>query len=100
LVGVVLITVFTFESWYDIFPVLATVIFSVGLWQKNTKMFRILGAISSLSWIIFMLLVGSAFGLILESILLGVAVSSVVFYEIIERVKLENSKPVEPHPSK
>jgi len=89
-VCVVLITIFTFDAWYDIFPAFAVMIFSVGLWQKNTKTFRILGATSGAFWLVYMLLVGSAFGLILESIILGMAISSVVFYDIIER--LNNNK--------
>ena len=86
LIGIVQITVFTFDSWFDIFPAFAVGTFSIGLWQKNIKLFRILAAISSAFWIVYLLLVGSAFGLIFESILLGTAISSVVFYDIIERI--------------
>lgn len=93
LIGVILITVFTFDSWFDIFPAMAITTFSVGLWQKNIRLFRILASVSSLFWVIYLLLIGSLFGLILESILMGVAVSSVVFYGMIE--KLNPLKPKE-----
>jgi len=86
-IGLTLITVFTFESWFDIFPALAVLVFSIGLWQKNIKIFRILASVSSAFWIVYLLLVGYGFGLIFESILLGVGISSVVFYNIIEKLK-------------
>ena len=63
-------TVFTYQGLYSLLSVIATMIFTYSIWQKNTKVYKLLGIPVGTFWILYNLYVKSIFGVILESALL------------------------------
>jgi len=80
-IGAVLVTVFTYESWHDLLSVVAVLVASIGLWQRNVKIFRILAIPMTMMWLVYMIVVGALVGIVFESISLGVVICSVILYK-------------------
>lgn len=59
---------FTFDSYFCLFNILATLIYTYALWQKNTKTYKLLGIIVNGLMIIYDIYIKSVFGVILISI--------------------------------
>lgn len=57
--------------------ILATVIYTYSIWQKNEKIYKALGTPVGICWIAYNIFVKSLFGVILESIIL---ICSIVGY--------------------
>ncbi|MCL2821969.1 MAG: YgjV family protein [Firmicutes bacterium] len=70
---------------YEFFSIIATATLSVSLLQKNVKIYRILSIPVSIFWIIVLIAAKSPVGIILECVLLGIVIASVIFYSIIEK---------------
>ena len=56
--------------WMDYLAVVATLIYTYSIWQKNLFVYRYLAVIGSVFWIIYNIIYFSLFGLICESCLL------------------------------
>ena len=69
----------TYTGILSLFSMLGTMIYTYSAWQKNPKVYKLLGIPASLCWIIYNIYVASVFGYILEGILL--------VFEIIGTVK-------------
>ncbi len=70
--SVILIIIFSFVTYNGIFSMLsivATLITTFAIWQKNVKYYKFFGIISSLLWILYNVFVFSVVGIILESII-------------------------------
>ena len=67
---IVVFTVFTYNGWKSLFSVIATSISTIAIWQKNTKVYKLLGIPISIGWLCYNIVVRTLFGIILESILL------------------------------
>jgi hypothetical protein len=61
-------SVFTFDSYFCLFNIVATLIYTYALWQKNTKTYKLLGIIVNGLMIIYNIYIKSVFGVILISI--------------------------------
>lgn len=85
---------FTFDDFYSLFSVIATLIYTYSLWQKNNFVYIILGPIVSLLWILYNIYIFSVSGIILESVLL-IGVSVKLVYEIIRYFKNKKTKNLE-----
>ena len=68
--------VWTFDSVLSLFSIFASVVYTVSVWQKNIKIYKILGIGSSLLNIVYFIFINSLFGIILETI---VCLTSIVF---------------------
>ena len=71
--SVILIIIFSFVTYNGIFSMLsivATLITTFAIWQKNVKYYKFFGIISSLLWILYNVFVFSVVGIVLESIIL------------------------------
>ena len=68
------ISIFTFNGFLSLMSVLATMLATYALWQKNTKIYKILGIPISALWIIYNIYIKSIFGIVLECILMTSAI--------------------------
>jgi len=64
------LTIFTYQGPLSLLSVIATLITTFALWQKNVKRYKILGIISGILWLIYNVVIFSVMGIILESILM------------------------------
>ena len=76
-IGVVISAIFTYEGIFSMLSILATVIYTYSIWQKNEKIYKALGTPVGICWIAYNIFVKSVFGVILESIIL---ICSIVGY--------------------
>ena len=63
-------SIFTFNSYFCLFNIVATLIYTYALWQKNTKTYKLLGIIVNGLMIVYNIYIKSIFGVILISIAL------------------------------
>ena len=61
-------SIFTFDSYFCLFNIVATLIYTYALWQKNTKIYKLLGIIVNGLMIIYNIYIQSVFGVVLISI--------------------------------
>ena len=80
-------SIFTFNSYFCLFNIIATLIYTYALWQKNTKTYKLLGIIVNGLMIVYDIYIQSIFGVILISIAF---ISSIVGF-IKENNKVECS---------
>ena len=76
-IGVIISAIFTYEGIFSMLSILATVIYTYSIWQKNEKIYKALGTPVGICWIAYNIFVKSIFGVILESIIL---ICSIVGY--------------------
>ena len=80
-------SVFTFDSFFCLFNIIATLIYTYALWQKNTKVYKLLGIVVNGLMIIYNIYIQSIFGVILISIAF---ISSIIgFVKENKRIKLQ-----------
>ncbi|MBQ3145726.1 MAG: YgjV family protein [Clostridia bacterium] len=72
-------SIFTFNSYFCLFNIIATLIYTYALWQKNTKIYKMLGIIVNGLMIIYNIYIKSVLGVILISI--AFASSIIGFYK-------------------
>jgi hypothetical protein len=68
---------FTFSSWFCLFNILATIIYTYALWQTDTKIYKSLGIIVNGLMIVYDIYIKSVFGVALISVAF---VSSIIGY--------------------
>lgn len=61
----IICSTFTFNSYFCLFNIIATIIYTYALWQKNTKVYKLLGIIVNGLMIIYNAYIKSIFGVIL-----------------------------------
>ena len=64
----IIASIFTFDSYFCLFNIIATLIFTYALWQKNTKTYKLLGIMVNGLMIIYNIYIKSILGVILISI--------------------------------
>lgn len=69
-IAVILLTVFTYNGPLSLLSVIATLVTTFALWQKNVKMYKILGIVAGILWLAYNIVLMSIMGIILESALL------------------------------
>ncbi len=62
--------ILTYDGVLSLFSVFATVASTIAIWQKNIRIYRFLGIICSICWLIYHIYLCSIMAIILESILL------------------------------
>ena len=67
---IIVLTIFTYNGPLSLLSVVATLITTFALWQKNVKMYKILGVIASILWLAYNIFIMSIMGIVLEVILL------------------------------
>lgn len=74
---VIILTAFTYDGPLSLLSVAATLVATYALWQKNVKIYKILGLIVCLLWLFYNIFVMSIIGIILE---LALTVCSTIGY--------------------
>lgn len=77
--------VWTYDGLLSLFSIFASVIYTISIWQKNIKVYKILGIISGVINIVYFAFIGSIFGIILETIVCIITVIFTIIYLVNER---------------
>ena len=77
--------VWTYEGLLSLFSIFASVIYTVSVWQKNIKVYKVLGIISGAINIVYFAFIGSIFGIILETIVCLITIVFTINYILNER---------------
>lgn len=62
--------IFTYEGFFSLLSVFATMLYTFSVWQKKTNIYKLLGIPIGILWVLYNIYIFSIFGIILESILL------------------------------
>lgn len=62
------LTIFTYNGLLSLMPAVGTLLYTLSVWQEDTKTYKKYGIFIELSWFIYFIYVKSLFGIILESI--------------------------------
>lgn len=88
-----IIGITTYDGLTSIFPIAASILYSVVLWQENVKYIRIGTSIMILSWLIYNLSVGAYIGALVEGILFISSIAAIIKLDIINKhLKQSNSR--------
>lgn len=80
--------IFTYDGFLSLLSVFATMLYTYSVWQKKTKIYKLLGIPIGILWTLYNFSIGSIFGVILEMALL---VSSMIGYILeVRRAKIES----------
>ena len=80
---IIVLTMFTYNGLTSLLSVVATIISTFAVWQKSTKVYKVLGIPVSIAWLGYHISLKSIFAIILESILF---ISTIIGYRM-ESVK-------------
>lgn len=61
--------IFTYDSIFSVFPVIATILYTYSIWQKDIRKYKLIGFITGILFVIYNIYVQSIFGIVAESIL-------------------------------
>ncbi len=67
---IVALTTFTYNGPLSLLSVVATLITTFAVWQKNTKLYKLLGIIAGILWLAYNIFILSIMGIILETIII------------------------------
>ena len=70
--------IYTYEGILSMMSVLATMLYTFSVWQKKIKIYKILGIIIEMIWVIYNMYIFSIFGIIVKIFLLISAVIGVI----------------------
>lgn len=73
----IIFAIFTYNGILSMVSVIATMLYTYSVWQKDTKVYKLLGIPIGIMWIIYNIYIFSIFGIILEVVL---AISSIIGY--------------------
>ena len=90
----VLVGVFTFDTVLSLFSVFASATYTISVLQRNIKVYKLLGILSSAFGVVYFVFIKSLFGIILESCMLVIAAVGAVSY-IIKNKNTEPSDEIE-----
>lgn len=62
------LTIFTYNGILSLMPSVGTLLYTLSVWQNDTKTYKKYGILIELSWLIYFIYVKSLFGIILEGI--------------------------------
>ena len=89
--AIIVLAVFTYDGFFSLFAVLLTMLYTISVWQKSTKVYRILGIFVSICGIIYDVFIGSYFALALESVVLIVNLIFLIKHYIVDKIKVEKT---------
>lgn len=87
----VISAIFTYDGIFSLLSVVAAMLFTYAIWQKNTKTYKFLGIIVSILYCLYNIYVKSIFGVLLELVILGSSTSGY----ILEIKKFKNTSNTE-----
>ncbi|NLA33786.1 MAG: YgjV family protein [Tenericutes bacterium] len=79
---ITLMTMFTYTNIYSLMPVVAAILMTYSLWQKNLKIYRFLSLPISILWLTYNIYCNSIFGIVAEIVLLIFELLAIYKYDI------------------
>lgn len=80
--------IYTYDTFFSLFSIAGSIIYTISVWQKNVRVYRILGLVSSALSLVYFVYIDSLFAIILESIMfVFMLVATIIFF-----VKEKNKK--------
>lgn len=70
--------VFTYDGFLSLLSVFATMLYTLSVWQKNTKVYKFMGIPVSILWISYNIFIRSLFGILLEVALFVVEIIGII----------------------
>ena len=74
--------IFTFSGWTSLLPTIASLLFYFSVWQKNTFIYRLLGVIATIFYVLYNIMYKSWFGATAQGVLLVLSIIGLVIYII------------------
>ena len=81
-----ILAVYTYEGFLSLLSVFATMVYTYSVWQKKTRIYKLLGIPVCILWVLYNVYIMSIFGIIFESVLL---ICSVTGYVMDKRKHIE-----------
>lgn len=72
--------ILTFEAWQSLLPMVATIVYTYSIWQKNVEVYRWLSLPTGLCGVVYNIMCHSVIGIISEFALFVFGVVSVIVY--------------------
>lgn len=69
IVLIIVLTIIAYNGPLSLLSAVATLILTYAVWQKNTKVYKILGLFGAIVWLLYNIFIMSIMGIILQSIL-------------------------------
>lgn len=79
--------IFTYDGFLSLLSVFATMLYTYSVWQKKTKVYKLLGIPIGILWILYNIYIKSIFGIILETLLLICSITGYIL-----EIKRNNNK--------
>lgn len=70
--------IYTYERFYSLLPVFATMLYTYAVCQKNIKTYKLLGIPTELLWTCYNIYIKSIFGILLEVVMLASCVTGYI----------------------
>ncbi len=64
----IILTIYTYDGFFSLMSVFATYLYTLSIWQKNTKVYKIFGIPVGLTGVLYNIYIFSVLGIVLESI--------------------------------
>lgn len=74
----ILAAFFTYQGFYSLMCIFATMVYTYSVWQRDNKVYRYLGVPVSLIWLVYNIYIRSLFGIIFEIFLLAAVITGIV----------------------
>lgn len=74
----IIAAIFTYDGILSLMPLFATLLYTYSVWQNNTKLYKILGIIIEIIWMIYNIYIFSVFGIVFELALTLSAIIGVI----------------------
>ena len=72
------LTIISYDGIFSLLSVFATITTTIAIWQRNTKIYRLLGIFSCILWLGYYIYINSIVAIILESVLFVVTILGVI----------------------
>ena len=83
----VVVAAITYDSIFCLFSIVSSIVYTISVWQKNVKVYRILGLVASVLSLVYLVYISSIFGIILESLLFVTMLISTIIFSKKEKSK-------------
>lgn len=83
----IVFAIYTYDGLGSLLSVVATMIYTFSIWQKDTRVYKILGIPTGIVWILYHIYISSIFGIILEFLLTLSAVIGIINEEKVRKKK-------------
>ena len=76
----VVFAVITYDTIFSLFTIAASILYTISVWQKNVKAYKIMGIIASMLSIVYFIYIWSIVGIILEILLCSTSIVFTIIY--------------------